>query len=520
MSSTPAKSEASEAVETPDVLIVGTGLAGLGMAMKLLAAGHSDFVVLEKADGVGGTWRENTYPGCACDVASVMYSYSFAPNRAWSRMYAAQPEILDYIKRVTKEHDLDSHIRFNTEAVSYEFDEETDRWSVRTASGREYRARIVVLAHGSLHQPSVPDLPGMSRFEGKLFHSAQWDHSVDLKGKRVAVVGTGSSAAQFIPEIAGTAAHVDVFQRSAHWVLPKADRPLSSFEHKMFRALPFTQRLYRLAAYWTHEVPVLAFLNPRFLGLLETAALRMLEKQVPDPVLRAKLTPDYKIGCKRILLTNDYYPALQRPDVDLVTSPIAEFTESGIKSADGDLHEADVVILGTGFSTENRCASEHIVGRGGITIQEAWREGMTAHLGTTVAGFPNMFMLMGPNSGGGAQSILFVIEAQLHYVVECLRLMRARRATRMEVRADVQRAFNARLHDKLGRSVWNTGGCHSWFLDSTGSNRQSWPGTGTSYWRATRRPDPQAFVLSARPEGRRLVSVPRPAAAGRARKRG
>jgi cation diffusion facilitator CzcD-associated flavoprotein CzcO len=509
MGSTPAK----EAVETPDVLIVGTGFAGLGMAMKLLEAGHSDFVLLEKADGVGGTWRENTYPGCACDVASVMYSYSFAPSRTWSRMYAGQPEILDYIKGVVKDRDLEPYIRFNTEAVSYEFDEESDRWSVRTRSGQEYRPRIVVLAHGALHQPNIPDLPGMGRFKGTLFHSAQWDHSVDLRGKRVAVIGTGSSAAQFIPEIAGTAAHLDVFQRSAHWVLPKADRPLKDFERKLFRTLPLVQQLYRLVAYWTHELPVLAFLNPKLLKVLEMAALRTLAKQVPDPELRAKLTPDYKIGCKRILLTNDYYPALLRPDVDLITAGIEEFTETGIRTADGQEHEADVVILGTGFSTENRCATEHIVGRDGITIQEAWRDGPTAHLGTTVAGFPNMFMLMGPNSGGGAQSILFVIEAQLHYVVECLRLMRKRRATRLEVLEHVQRAFNTRLHGKLAGSVWNSGGCHSWFLDSTGQNRQSWPGTGTSYWRATRRPDPGAFALTSRPGGRRLRVVPAPAEA-------
>ncbi|MFC7310213.1 flavin-containing monooxygenase [Streptomyces monticola] len=482
--------------ETPDVLIVGTGFAGLGMALKLLDAGHSDFVILEKADDVGGTWRENTYPGCACDVASVMYSYSFAPNRSWSRMYATQPEILDYIRTVVKDRGLDSHIRFNTEAVSYEFDDAADRWTVRTGSGQEYRPRMVVLAHGALHQPQIPDIAGMDRFKGAMFHSAQWDHSVDLKGKRVAVIGTGSSAVQFIPEIAGTAAHVDVFQRNAHWVLPKADRPLKALEHRLFRTLPFVQRLYRLAAYWTHELPVLAFLNPKLLGALELAAKRTLSKQVPDPELRAKLTPDYQIGCKRILLTNDYFPALQRPDVSLTTSGIEEFTESGIRTKDGELHEADVVILATGFSTDNRCADEHIVGRDGLTIQEAWSEGMTAHLGTTVAGFPNLFMLMGPNSGGGAQSILFVIEAQLHYIVECLRMMRTRQATRIEVRADAQREFNTWLHGKLAGSVWNSGGCHSWFLDHRGLNRQSWPGTGTSYWRATRRPDPQVFQLS------------------------
>ncbi|BCM65789.1 MULTISPECIES: flavin-containing monooxygenase [Streptomyces] len=488
--------ETDESIATPDVLIVGTGLAGLGMAVKLAEAGHRDFVILEKAGEVGGTWRENTYPGCACDVASVMYSYSFAPNRNWSRMYAEQPEILDYIKHVVKERDLEPHIRFHTEVTSYEFDEAADRWHVRTRSGQEYRPRIVVLAHGALHQPNVPDLPGMDRFKGELFHSAQWDHSVDLRGKRVAVIGTGSSAVQFIPRIAGVAAHVDVFQRNAHWVLPKADRPLKHLERRLFASLPFVQRLYRLAAYWTHELPVLAFLNPKYLGVLELAAKRTLEKQVPDPELRAKLTPTYRIGCKRILLTNDYFPALQRPDVSLTTSGIEEFTESGIRTKDGELHEADVVILATGFSTDNRCASEHIVGRGGLTIQEAWRDGMTAHLGTTVAGFPNLFMLMGPNSGGGAQSILFVIEAQVHYIVECLKLMRSRRATRLEVRAEVQQRFNDWLHAKLSGSVWNSGGCHSWFLDHRGVNRQSWPGTGTSYWRATRRPDPQAFLLT------------------------
>ncbi|WP_169988220.1 NAD(P)/FAD-dependent oxidoreductase [Microbispora sp. H10836] len=506
MGFTPAETGSAE---TPDVLIVGAGMAGLGMAIELLRAGMSDFVVLEKADGVGGTWRENTYPGCACDVASVMYSYSFAPSRKWSRMYARQPEILDYIGTVAKDHELEPFIRFGTEAVSYEFDEADDRWRVRTRSGQEYRPRIVVLAHGALHLPNIPDFPGMARFKGPIFHSALWDDSVELAGKRVAVIGTGASAVQFIPEIAGIAAHVDVYQRNAHWMLPKADRPFKTWEHRLFRTLPFTQWLYRNVAYWTHELPVLAFLNPRFVKILEVASRRMLDKQVPDPELRAKLTPRYKIGCKRILLSNDYYPALLRPDVDLVTDGVAEFTETGVRTASGEVREADVVILGTGFRTHNRCADIPITGRDGLTIQEAWRDGMTAYLGMTVAGMPNMFMIMGPNSGGGAQSILFVIESQLHYIVECLRMMKARRATRLEVRAEVQRRFNAWLHGKLNRSVWNTGGCHSWFLDHTGHNRHSWPGTGTSYWKATRRPDPRAFILSGSRAGRDAQGAPR-----------
>lgn len=499
--------DAAGSVERPGVLIVGAGLGGLGMAIKLLQSGHPDFVVLEKADAVGGTWRENTYPGAGCDVASVMYSYSFAPDRRWSRLYAGQPEILDYINRVAKDYNLEGYIRFGTEAVSYEFDEAEDRWSVHTSSGQEYRPRIVVLAHGALHLPNVPDFPGMARFAGPVFHSAKWDHSVDLKGKRVAVIGTGASAAQFIPKIAGTAARVTVFQRTAHWVLPKADRPIKEFERRLFRTVPFVQWLYRNVAYWTHEVPVLAFLHPRFVKVLELAARRTLEKQVPDPELRAKLTPTYQIGCKRILLSNDFNPTLLRPDVDLVTVGIKEFTRTGIRTEGGEHIESDVVILGTGFLTQNRCADILIAGPGGLTIQEAWRDGMSAYLGVSVAGFPNLFMIMGPNSGGGAQSILFVMESQIRYIVECLRMMKTRRATRVEVRREVQQEFNTWLHGKLGRSVWNTGGCHSWFLDHTGHNRQSWPGTGTSYWRATRHPDPKAFMFTNRVGNSRVTSL-------------
>ncbi|MFI9504555.1 flavin-containing monooxygenase [Nocardia sp. NPDC052566] len=486
----------------PNVLIVGTGLAGLGMAVNLLAAGERDFVVLEKADGVGGTWRENTYPGCACDVMSMMYSYSFAPNTGWTRMYAGQPEILDYIRRVVKDYELEPYIRFRSEAVSYAFDEGTDRWQVRTADGDTYYPRFVVAAHGALHNPNIPDFKGRESFTGPVFHSAQWDHSVDLTGKRVAVIGTGASSAQFVPEIAGTAGHVEVFQRNPHWVLPKPDRAVSGKERALFAAFPAMMKVYRNIAFWSHEVPVAAFLNPRLLPVVKLLATRYLRKAVPDPELRAKLTPDYKIGCKRILLSGDFYPTLQRPDVSLVTDGIEEFTEAGIRTEDGVLHEADVIILGTGFSTENRCANEHIVGKGGLTIQEAWQDGMESYLGMMVAGFPNLFMIMGPNSGGGSQSILFVIEAQVRYIERCLRMLKAKGRTRVEVGVDVQRAFNKRLHAKLAKSVWNSGGCHSWFLDHTGRNRQSWPGTGTSYWFAVRRPKAEALQLTSAGAGR------------------
>lgn len=479
-----------------ELVIVGAGLGGLGMAISLQKSGRDDFVILEKSDMVGGAWRENTYPGCSCDVASFMYSYSFAQQNDWSRMYPTQPEILDYIKRVAKEADLESHTRFDAEVVSYEFDDILDRWRVRTRQGDEYIARYVVLAHGVLHRPRIPDIPGMDKFSGKFFHSAQWDNSIDLTGKRVAVVGTGASAVQFIPIIAATAGHLDVYQRSAHWVLPKADRLIGPREKRTLNAFPALRAIYRNVAYWSHEIPVLGFKNPRLLKLLELAAQRTLKKQVSDPELRTKLTPDYMIGCKRILLSNDYYPALERGNVTLVTAGIDRFTGNGIRTLDGMVREVEVVIFATGFDTDNRCANDTIIGRSGLTIQDAWRDGMQAYLGMTVSGFPNLFMIMGPNSGGGSQSILFVIEAQIRYIMRCLTMMRARQATRMEVRADKQQEFNRWLHQRLATTVWNSGGCDSWFLDHTGHNRQSWPGTGTSYWWATRRPDPTAFEWS------------------------
>ncbi|KAA8888897.1 NAD(P)/FAD-dependent oxidoreductase [Nocardia colli] len=482
--------------EQPNVLIVGTGLAGVGMAIKLLESGERNFVVLEKADGVGGVWRDNTYPGCACDIMSMMYSYSFAPNTDWTRMYAGQPEILDYIRRVVKDYELEPYIRFQSEAVSYEFDDGSDRWVVRTADGDEYRPRAVIAAHGALHKPHIPEFKGREKFTGPVFHSARWDHSVDLTGKRVAVIGTGASGIQLVPQIADAAAHVEVYQRNPHWVLPKLDRPVSAVEQRLFKLFPGAMKVYRNAAFWLHEAPVYGYFHPRWNFLLKRMALHHLKKQVPDPELRAQLTPTYTFGCKRILFSGDFYPSLARPDVDLVTAGIEEFTETGIRTADGELHEADVVVLGTGFSTDNRCATEHIVGRDGLTIQDAWRDGMEAYLGMTVAGFPNFFMIMGPNSGGGAQSILFLIESQVRYIVKCLQLMDNRGSTRLEVQDTVQRDFNDWLHSKLDRSVWVSGGCHSWFLDHTGRNRQSWPGTGTSYWRATREPKAEAFQLS------------------------
>jgi cation diffusion facilitator CzcD-associated flavoprotein CzcO len=479
-----------------DVIVVGAGFGGLCAGIKLREAGMTNFAILEKADDVGGTWRENTYPGAGCDVMSLMYSLSFAPNTRWTRMYAKQGEILDYLRHVTENSGLDSHLRFGREVVSSVFDDASHTWLLQTRAGERYRARVVIAAPGPLHVPSIPDFTGRNDFRGVSFHSAQWNHDFDPAGKRVAVIGTGASAAQFIPQLAKSAASLAVFQRTPHWVIPKLDRPITRGEHWLFRTVPAAQKAYRYGIYWSHEAAIVGFMNPRYMPALEAVARAHLRRQVRDPALRARLTPDYTIGCKRIIVASDYYPALQRPNVEVVTSGIERITESGIRTVDGTQHEADTIIYGTGFAITERAADQHLVGSGGISIGEAWRDGMEAYLGVAVHGFPNYFLIMGPNSGGGNQSIVFVIEAQVRYIIECLKLMERSAATRIEVRRSTQRVFNHRIHAKLEGSVWNSGGCNSWYLDDTGRNRAAWPGSSVSYWRRMRDPVPSAFDLS------------------------
>lgn len=490
-------------VRSPEVLIVGAGLAGIAAAVNLRKLGTEDFLIVEKADGVGGTWRYNTYPGCACDVMSLMYSFSFAPHKEWTRAFAGQEEIQAYIEQVFRRLGLAERTRFGTEVASYTYDDATDRWRVETTDGRVFTPRIVVAGIGALHNPSVPDFDGVKEFEGTVLHPAHWDKDLDLTGKRVVVVGVGSSAVQIVPAIAPVAKKVTVVQRTPQWVLPKHDRELNRVERWFFRNIPVTQRVFRYANYWKHEAAILAFMHPRLLSIVRKMSMKHLTDQVPDPELRAKLVPDYTIGCKRILLADDYYPALQRDNVELVTHSVSRFEPSGLRTADGTLHEADVVVLATGFATDNRLAEERITGTGGLTIQTAWADGMRAHLGTAISGFPNFFLMMGPNSGGGSQSILFVIEAQARYIAECVRLMRTAGATRIEVRERVQHEFNERIHARLARSVWNTGGCDSWFLDNSGTNRQAWPGSSANYWRLTRRPRRTWFDLRCTPQSTR-----------------
>lgn len=483
------------------VLVIGTGFAGLGAAIKLAEAGIDDYVVLEKAADVGGTWRENTYPGAACDVMSLMYSFSFAPNPNWTRGYACQPEILDYLRRVADDYRLRPKIRFDTEVISSAFDDDQDIWTVTARSGEQFTARVVIDATGPLHIPKIPEVPGAQAFSGAQFHSSQWDHDVDVTGKTVAVIGTGASAAQLIPAIAERAAAVTVFQRTPHWVLPRPDRPITGAERAAYRLIPGLRRAIRAGIYLSHEAVIGAFLRPRYMPVVRAAARAHLRRQVRDPRLRAILTPDYEIGCKRMIMSNDYYPALQRDNVSVVTAPIGEVTDDAVHTADGGRHRAEVIVYATGFAVTDKAKYLQVTGRGGRGLAQAWADGPEAYLGMAVHGFPNYFTIMGPNTGVGNQSVVFVIEAQLRYIITCIKALAQRSATRVEVKSHVQEQFNRELQRDSEGTVWTAGGCDSWYLDGGGVNRAIWPASTLSYWRRTRRPDLADFDYGSAGDG-------------------
>ncbi|TMR08552.1 NAD(P)/FAD-dependent oxidoreductase [Nonomuraea turkmeniaca] len=479
----------------PGLVIIGSGFAGICMAIKLKEAGYHDFVILEKAAEPGGTWRDNTYPGCACDVPSHMYSFSFELNPGWSRMFAPRQEIQAYLRSCADKYGVTPHIRYGKNVSSLEYDDERRTWSVTTEDGETLRTNAVVAAKGALHIPKFPEISGRESFVGPAFHSAEWDHSVDLTGKRVAVIGTGASAVQFVPQIAPGAAHVTVFQRTPPWLIPKPDFAFSPTARRLLR-LPGATRTLRNALYWALETRALGFaVHPRLMKPHERLALRHLEAQVPDPELRRALTPGYLIGCKRVLISSDYYPALTRDDVTLVTDGIAEIRERSIVDAAGVEHEADVIVYGTGFKVVDALAGQSVIGRGGLTIQDAWKDGVEAYYGIATSGFPNLFFLLGPNTGLGHNSVVFMIESQVRYVVECLRLLSRTQARALDVRPEAQRAFNRRLRARLDPLVWNAGGCHSWYLDEHGVNRTIWPGFTFEYWARTRRVRSDSYEL-------------------------
>lgn len=471
------------------VAIVGTGFGGVGAAVRLLQAGVTDLVLFERGDDVGGVWRDNTYPGAACDVPSHLYSFSFAPEHRWSRRFAPQAEIHAYLRRVASEHGVTPRVRFRTEVLGAVFDEGTGRWTLSLSGGDTHEADVLVTAVGQLSRPAVPRLPGLETFAGTVFHSAQWRHDHDLAGRRIAVVGTGASAIQFVPAVVDEVAHLSVFQRSAPYVIRKPDRAYGRATTALLERVPGLLRADRLRTYLTNEARSLGFnTDPRLMKGHEVRFRRGLARQVPDAALRAALTPTDPIGCKRILQSNDWYPALQRPSVDLVTSPVAEVRPEGVVTADGVLHEADTLVLGTGFAATELVAPMEVRGLGGRTLREAWSGGAEAYLGTTVSGFPNLFLMYGPNTNLGHNSIVLMIEGQLRYLVDAVQRLRAGGVRWMDVRPEVQQRFNDDLQTRLAGTVF-AGGCRSWYLTADGRNTQNWPGTTLSFRRRTRRVD-------------------------------
>lgn len=482
-----------------DILIVGAGFAGIGMGIRLRQAGLDNFLILEQSSSLGGTWNDNRYPGAACDVPSHLYSYSFENNPDWSRDYAPQGEILSYLERCADKYGVRPHMRFRRKVVGARFDEKLGTWSVQTEDGRTYTARVLIACCGLLTKPWYPQLPGLASFKGQVFHSARWRKDAVLADKRVAVIGTGASSVQIVPELAGTAKALSVFQRTPGWVLPKPDTQISASAKKRFAKHGWLQKLARLFQYLTLEIAAPAFVRtPRWLELgrvVEKVALRYLEDSVSDPALRAKLTPAYRIGCKRILLSNEYFPALQRPNTELVTTPIREITESGITTEDGREHALDAIVLATGFQSAEVLAPFPVRGRSGEELSERWRDGAEAYLGTTVSGFPNYFMLLGPNTALGHSSVIYMIESQIAYVVDALRMLNERELKTLEVQRSIQDAYNKQLHSRMTRTVWATGGCHSWYQTRTGKITTLWPGFTFEFRWRMRKFDAENYAL-------------------------
>lgn len=489
------------AVEHVDVIIVGSGFAGLGMAIALQRRGGERFVVLERADAIGGTWRDNHYPGCACDVPSFLYSFSFAPNvggSGWSRVYAPQAEIRAYLEGLVDTHQLRPHVRFGAELTQARWDAAAARWVVTTADGRTFVGGALVLALGGLSRPAMPTIPGLDDFEGTRFHSAAWDHAAPLDGRRVGVIGTGASAIQFVPPVAERAGQLTVFQRSAPWILPKSDRPFSPLERRALAGLPGAAAAYRAWIYGTQELRALAFTEGAWMMRLGRAmALRHLHAQVRDPALRAKLTPDYAMGCKRVLISNDYYPALTRPNVHVETGAIARVVPRGVETRDGRLHPLDVLILGTGFAVHDYVGRADVRGVGGASLAETWRRGAEAYLGTTVPGFPNLFVLVGPNTGLAHTSMVFMIESQIGYVLGALAHRRRAGVAALDLRPEVSRRYNDAIAARLDGRVWSSG-CSTWYRDASGRNSTLWPGFTFEFRARTAHFDAASYLAAPR----------------------
>ena len=471
----------------PRIVILGAGMSGLCMGVRLVQAGVRSFTILEKAAGLGGTWWDNTYPGAQCDVRSHLYSFSFEPNPDWSRVYAPQAEILAYMQRVAQKWDLHDHIRLNTALAAAHFDQAAKRWRLQTGAGDELHADVLVCSTGPLTQPRYPDIAGLSDFQGKVMHSARWDHAYEFGRKTVAVIGSAASAVQIVPQLAPVVAQLHVFQRTPSWIVPRLDRPYRDWEKMLYR-LPLIGRLPRWYHYWLHERNRLGFnQGTRMARLFERFADEHRKRQVPDPALRAKLRPNYPLGCKRVLPSNDYYPALTRPNVELVTDPIERIDATGLVTRDGRHRAVDALVCATGFDTLHLLGSVDVRGLDGQTLAQVWKHAPQAYRGVTVAGFPNLFLLLGPNTGTGHTSTLLYIEAQVGYALSCLRELRRRGRAWLAVKSEVMAAHNRALQERLATTVW-AGPCSSWYKTPAGHIVAIWPGFSWEYTRVMHRP--------------------------------
>ncbi len=495
VSPTPTASLRDRGPVRAQVVIVGAGFAGIGLGIKLKESGLHDFIILEKSDHIGGVWQQNHYPGAECDVPSHLYSFSFELHPDWPRKYASQADILDYLVHCVRKYGLEPHIRRAAEVTEARWDEPAGLWVVQTNDGRVFQARALVTATGQLSRPLRPQLPGLARFSGMVFHSAEWRDDYDLRDKRVAVIGTGASAIQFIPMIAPLASKLYVFQRSAAYVLPKANKSYSGWQRVLFRHIPGALRLHRLLIFLQHEWWVLAFIRFRkWLRIRRPAFLRHLHRQVTDPDLCLRLTPDYHMGCKRILLSNDFYPAMERPNVELVTTAISELRSDTIIATDASERKVDCIIFGTGFAATDFLAPMRIAGLDKQNLHDCWKNGAEAYLGMAVSGFPNFFMLYGPNTNLAHNSIIYMIESQIHYVTRCLARVCRNEIRALEIKKQVQDEFNSQIQQRLERTVWAKG-CTAWYLTASGRNTANWPGSTFEFRLRTRAPKWDDYIV-------------------------
>jgi cation diffusion facilitator CzcD-associated flavoprotein CzcO len=477
-----------------DQIIVGAGFSGLCTAIKLKESGMDSFILLDRNKHIGGTWYDNTYPGAACDVESHLYSYSFEPNNDWSRQFSPQAEILKYMEHCIDKYKLAPHIRLDTNIVKAVFNETDGTWQIIDTYGNIFIAQSLITCSGGLSEPAFPDIKGLANFKGKLFHSARWEGGYDLKGKSVAVIGTGASAIQIVPAIVSEVGHLDLYQRTAPWILPKKDKNISAFRRAMYKYLPITRQLYRTRLYWRNELVAIGFIaRPSVMKIAGKVVIRHLNSNVKDDALRKKLTPQFTLGCKRVLLSNDYYPAIQRSNLSLITEHIQEVNEKGILTSDGRQHDTDAIILATGFQAAEGVLRFEVRGKGGIGLNDTWQEGAEAYLGTSIAGFPNMFIVVGPNTGLGHSSMIIMIEAQVHYIIQALKALKEKGAKYTDVKKEVEKKYNEEIQLKLANSVWQSGGCMSWYQMKNGKNVALWPGFTFTFMNRTKYFEPEKY---------------------------